>query len=183
MFGENESADAMSSTLSLICPTPSLTDESQNSDDILPFDSIPTPGSWYIIRIQKSGKYLSVIGGKLCLHGNPHPWGGFRWRCVNTNGWFGFHEFTTGRYLGHVKGNVVAIHPEHRKQDYIVLSHQPGGGYYLSIYIEDRDGDHGSETVVPQVKPLKSDNGGNLLPLDSEGREAIWEFCKIESPK
>jgi hypothetical protein len=182
-LSENDSADTMSSTSSFTCPTPPATDDFQNSDDILLFNSTPTPGSWHLIRIQESGKYLSVIDGKACLQERPHPWGGIRWRCVNTNGWFGFHEFTSGRYLGHVKGNIVVIHPSHWEQDYIAVSHQPGGGYHLSIFAEDRDGDHGSGRVVRRLKPLKSDNGGSLLPLDHGGHAAIWEFCEIESPK
>lgn len=159
-LSENNSANTMSSTSSFTYPTPPGSDNLQNSDDVLPFNSTPTPGSWYLIRIQESGKYLSVIDGKACLQERPHPWGGVWWRCVKTKGWYGFHEFTSGRYLGHVKGNIVVIHPSHWVPDYIAVSHQPGGGYHLSIFADDRDGDHGSDDIVPWLKPLKTGNGG-----------------------
>ncbi|KAH6984202.1 hypothetical protein BKA56DRAFT_580706 [Ilyonectria sp. MPI-CAGE-AT-0026] len=182
MFNANESANAMSPTSSLSCHTPArthFTDDFQNSDVIPPFGSIPNPGSWFIIRIRNSGKYLSIIGGKVCLHEKPHPWGGFRWRCVNTDGWVGFHEFTTGRYLGHGKGNIVAKALKHSEKEYIVVSHQPEGGYHLSVFYEDTNGVQGSQKVL---RPLKSDNDGNLL-LEFKGLAALWEFCKVESPQ
>ncbi|KAH7190076.1 hypothetical protein DER44DRAFT_797207 [Fusarium oxysporum] len=105
MEPNDESIDMMS-TPSVTYPTPAHSvslDECHDFYNMSPFDSVPTPNFWYIIRTRNSSKkrYLSVINGKVCLQESPHTWGGFWWRSTSLDGWIGFYEFTTGRYLGH----------------------------------------------------------------------------------
>ncbi|KAH6976772.1 hypothetical protein EDB80DRAFT_739514 [Ilyonectria destructans] len=141
---------------------------------ITAFGSIPTQNSWFIIRIRDEGKYLSVIDGKVCLHETLHPWGGFRWRCMKNDGWFGFREFVTGRYLGCDKGDVVIRALKQTGKEYFAISHQPEGGYHLSVFHEDANN-------VKELRQMKADRDGKLL-FELKGRAALWEFCRVDGP-
>ncbi|KAH7169826.1 uncharacterized protein B0J16DRAFT_245357, partial [Fusarium flagelliforme] len=172
MEPHDESIDMMSSSSDLY-PTPACSvslGESNDSCNTPPFDSVPTPNAWYLIRTRNSikNRYLSVISGKVCLQENPHPWGGVRWRCTILDGWIGFCEFTTGRYLGHDgKGNIVVKALAQGEKERLVVSHQPKGGYHLSVFKEDTDG---TRNVL---RPLKEDGQANLLLLELNRRAAV----------
>ncbi|EXL65412.1 hypothetical protein FOPG_18364 [Fusarium oxysporum f. sp. conglutinans race 2 54008] len=185
MEPNDESID-MVSTPSVTYPTPAHSvslDESHDFYNMSPFDSVPTPNAWYIIRTRNSSKkrYLSVINGKVCLQESPHPWGGFWWRSTSLDGWIGFYEFTTGRYLGHDgKGNIVVKALTQGEKERLVVSHQPKGGYHLSILKEATDGIQAPRNVL---RPLKEDGQANLLLLELKGHATVWEFCSVERPQ
>ncbi|KAI3574049.1 hypothetical protein IWW34DRAFT_855045 [Fusarium oxysporum f. sp. albedinis] len=148
-----------------------------------PFDYIPIPNAWYIIRTRNSNKkrYLPVTGGKVCLQVSHHPWGGFWWRSTSLNGWIGFYEFTTGRFLGHDgKGNIVVKALAQEEKERLVVSHQPKGGYHLSILKGATDGIQALRNVL---RPLKEDDQANLLLLELKGYAIVWEFCDVERPQ
>jgi hypothetical protein len=97
------------------------------------------------------------------------------------DGWIGFCEFTTGRYLGHDgKGNIVVKALTQGEKERIVVSHQPKGGYHLSIFKESTDG-----LQVPRnvLRPLREDSQANLMLLEKKGQAAVWEFCNVECPQ
>jgi hypothetical protein len=181
----DENIDMMSSpSPTYPTPAPSVSlDASHDFCNMSPFDSVPTPNAWYIIRTRNASKkrFLSVLSGKVCLEESPHPWGGLWWRCTNLDGWIGFCEFTTGRYLGHDgKGNIVVKALTQGEKERIVVSHQPKGGYHLSIFKESTDG-----LQVPRnvLRPLREDSQANLMLLEKKGQAAVWEFCNVECPQ
>ncbi|KPA36237.1 dynamin family protein [Fusarium langsethiae] len=173
----------MSMTSSTICPTPATTTpdiDFQAYDDTPSFKSVPTVGSWFIIRERLSGGYLSVINGKPLLRKTRHHWGGYRWCCTKLNGWFGLCEWTSGRFIGR-DGNdkVVARAPKQGHEQCIAISHQADGGYHISIF-------HTADTYPPpqtyELLPLKVDGDAQLLVLGSKRRTALWDFEQIEPP-
>ncbi|GKU07861.1 unnamed protein product [Fusarium langsethiae] len=173
----------MSMTSSTICPTPATTTpdiDFQAYDDMTSFKSVPTVGFWFIIRDRLSGGYLSVINGKPLLQKTPHHWGGYRWCCTELNGWVGFYEWTSGRFIGR-DGNdkVVARAPKQGHEQHIAVSHQAGGGYHISIFHT------ANKYPLPQIYellPLKVEEDAYLLVLGSKGRTVLWEFKQIEPP-
>lgn len=174
----------ISPTTSVTCSTPASipsTDFLQNWDlAAMPFDSIPTPGSWFTIRTRNSGKYLSIINGALRAQEKPHSWGGFRWRCESTHGWLGFHEFTTGRYLGRRHDSCVVKALKHTEDEYFVISPQPDGGYCLLVFHQINNSMQAPQKVL---RRLSCDGNGNVSLQESEGLEDVWEFCEIEKPE
>ncbi|SCV57409.1 uncharacterized protein FFB14_15143 [Fusarium fujikuroi] len=185
MEPNDESID-MVSTPSVTHRTPAHSvslDESHDFYNMSPFDSVPTPNSWYIIRTRNSIKkrYLLVINGKVCLQESPHAWGGFWWLSTSLDGWIGFYEFTTGRYLGHDgEGNIVVKALAQGEKERLVVSHQPKGGYHLSVLKEATNGFQAPRNVL---RPLKEDGQANLLLLELKGHVTVLEFCNVERPQ
>lgn len=97
-------------------------------------DDIPTAKSTYLILHQPTNLVLTLVGGKFTLHKVPvmldeeHPLAGkcsWHWECVEKDGWFGFRNAASGRYIGH-DGTKKDVGSEQSSGSYRVIGPRHG---------------------------------------------------------
>jgi len=133
--------------------------------------SAPWPGSTFIIRSAESGRVLTLLDGQLIL-ASPGTRGSIHWECIQTNGWIGFKNTVSGRFLGHDKvGRLRCISSAHEWWEYFCPRSTPDGGYVLMMTNYSKLWHVGSRV----------DDGKLVLAKISEKSEdaMIWEFTKV----
>ena len=133
--------------------------------------SVPWPGSTFIIRSILSGEVITVYDGKVTL-APPGGRGSIHWVCVETEGWIGFRNLVTGRYLGHdPKGRLCCSASKHRGWENFCVRSTPDGGYVLLM------------THFEKLWPvgIKLEQGAAVLAKIENGspRSIDWEFIKV----
>ncbi|KAK5994637.1 hypothetical protein PT974_05119 [Cladobotryum mycophilum] len=98
--------------------------------------SIPWAGNTYNIIEKSTGRALVLKdGGYLCLRDIGEDQSPLhRWLCVEKNGYFGFANVQTGRYVGHDNNwgmRAWAIH--HEGWEFLTPRRHPDGGYELLV--------------------------------------------------
>lgn len=92
---------------------------------------VPWPGSTFIIRSLSSGKFLTLLDGNIMLTGGR---GSIEWACVENNGWLGFRNIVSGKFLGHdKKGELCCFAERHRMWELFCVRMRPEGGCVLLL--------------------------------------------------
>ncbi|KAK3342426.1 hypothetical protein B0H65DRAFT_218819 [Neurospora tetraspora] len=122
-------------------------------------DDNPTAKSTYLVLHQPTNLALTLVGGKLTLHkvpavvGEDHPLAGkcsWHWQCVETDGWLGFRNAASGRYLG-LDGGKKDPDSEQPSGIYRVVSIKHGASERL-VCVRAGDGEHEEGCTTPQQK-------------------------------
>ncbi|KAI0899118.1 hypothetical protein F4806DRAFT_486373 [Annulohypoxylon nitens] len=130
-------------------------------------ETVPWPGGTYIIRDPKSGRNITMVDGSIRLEPHLGDQGGYHWRCIVKNNWFGFRSPIDGFHLGHDdKGNVVANQRHHQPWEFFIIRGHPDGGQQILTR-------HGEELWVVCV----GKDGYKLT--DTKESEFTWEFVKV----
>ena len=153
-----------------------------NSDDLLKEDpftitsSIPWPGSTYIISHSTTSNVLTLASGKVTMTppgGPPSSSGSIHWECVENNGWVGFRNRVSGRYLGYDKGGSLICGAGQAKEweQFCVRAH-PDGGYVLLM------------THWHELKPVGVIDGKKVVKLGQHHKVkveegTVWKFVKV----
>lgn len=131
--------------------------------------AIPWPENTFQIIEKQSGKAITLDGDQPKLqdleetsHQDTH------WLCVKQDGYFGFHNPQTGRYLGHDGKTGISTRVFHLKDWELWTPRQhPEGGYeLLSPYY--------SHTLMV----LCVDQDGSTLVRRRHGT-TLWEFVRV----
>ncbi|KAI0600116.1 hypothetical protein F4775DRAFT_548087 [Biscogniauxia sp. FL1348] len=168
-FDETRSSTATEMDTGLATPTHSSTASFDDKESLhvveLSPGSVPSQGNVYAIRHRDSGKAITmgIEGLQLKKIG---PMGGWHWMCVEKDGWLGFRNVVSGRYLGrNDKGGFHALQPHHQGWEYFVAKASPRGGYEMLTL-------HGWKFMKMSV----AEDGSNLTQTDGDG--ARWDFVK-----
>ncbi|KAI0467317.1 hypothetical protein F4859DRAFT_525962 [Xylaria cf. heliscus] len=137
-----------------------------------PVASVPEPGKTYKIVEIVSERAITLIGGRLVPVLDVGTRGGWQWDCEeNPDGWIGFRNAVSGRYLGHDnKGGYIAQANKLDAWESFTLRPRTAGGYNLCVK-------HGSK-----LKPMGiSDDGSESKLVDAQSYEeaARWEFYEV----
>lgn len=133
---------------------------------------VPSHGSTVIIRSTSCGNVITLLGGDVVLA----PLGGrgsIHWTCVETEGWFGFRNRVTNKFLCHGwDARLKCSAEEHDKWRHFTITPVPKGGYIMQML----DWWVLRPIVVNAERGLqKLGRTGNRL---SEGM--VWEFIRVE---
>lgn len=137
--------------------------------------SVPCGGSIFIIRSKSDGKVITLLGGKIILD-KPGSLGTYRWKCVETKGWWGFQDPASAMYMGYgEKGVLHCSASRHQGWEYMIIRHISEGGYTILMPTNDREdllplGPHGYQGVqtVRLAKTMVDEHLG-------------WEFIKVDT--
>ncbi|KAI8627688.1 hypothetical protein F5Y19DRAFT_440802 [Xylariaceae sp. FL1651] len=121
--------------------TPSSTDtiDLDNPDLYPPFStngglgSVPEPGGLYMIRELDSDRAIMLDGGHLTLQRGIGTGGGWQWHCTqDREGWLGFRERVSGKYLGRDgKGGFCAKASDFKSWEKFNIRPVKTGGYHI----------------------------------------------------
>jgi hypothetical protein len=136
--------------------------------------SVPWPGSTFIIRSVSCGKVITLLEGKIMLA----PLGGrgsIHWDCVETNGWLGFRNPITNRFLGHDgkrgREGLQCEAKEHQTFENFGVRRRPDGGYIMQMIHY-----HALWPVGIRAVP----EGEILAKIENGGADVIaWEFIRV----
>lgn len=136
--------------------------------------SVPWPGRTFIIQSQKTGDVITFLDGEITLD-KPGGLGTFRWRCFEKEGWLGFRDPSSARYLGYnERGWLHCAVTWHQDCEYICPRKRPEGGYILLVLVK------------MQLRPLgvsteKTKNGTKhrikIQDWNSDG--IVWDFIEV----
>lgn len=132
--------------------------------------TVPRPGFTFIIRSVSCGRVITLRDGQIVLT-QPGGCGSVHWACVETNGWLGFQNVASGKFLGHdIMGRLRCSAEQHsgwerfhvrprREGDYILLMTNWDHLWPVGIKVE--------QGVEYLAKINEAGSGG-----------AIWEFIE-----
>ncbi|TVY17369.1 hypothetical protein LARI1_G004806 [Lachnellula arida] len=136
-----------------------------------PSSSVPWPNSTFIIRCLSSGHVLTLIDGKVRL-APPGGRASIYWACVETKGWLGFRNVSSGKYLGYgPRGNLICVADRHQNWENFCVRLRPDGGYVLLVTEWERLWHVGMKMVRGVEILAKVGEGG------SDG--VVWEFVRV----
>lgn len=97
--------------------------------------AVPWPGDTFMIVEKSSGKAISTKNGALSLESSTQLADNTnRWLCVERNGYFGFQNTRSGKYLGHDGHYGMRVEaPALEYWELIVPRKHPQGGYQLLV--------------------------------------------------
>ncbi|KAJ8131418.1 hypothetical protein O1611_g2212 [Lasiodiplodia mahajangana] len=135
--------------------------------------SAPEPGETYMIRECSSERALTLVDGKPTVLLNEGTRGGWHWKCEeHPNGWIGFRNAVSGRYLGRDDNGGYMV--EATKFDHwesFVLRPREVGGYNLCVRFRDKLKPMG---IVDADGPTPK-----LVDAKSPDQAARWEFVRV----
>jgi hypothetical protein len=144
-------------------------DESQRS-------SVPWPGRTFIIRSHTNKKVITFLNGEVILD----KLGGlstYRWRCVVRNGWIGFQDPASARYLGYNKEGWFRCEVnEHNDWEYLCPRKNPEGEYLILVLVNGRLLPLRSD---PDVKEEDVKQTVRIGDWNSEG--VVWDFIEVSN--
>ncbi|KAI4135459.1 MAG: hypothetical protein LQ341_005872 [Variospora aurantia] len=163
----------------------SFNSSSSSSPSPLSFSLVPWPNSTFVIRCVSSGRVITLLEGQITFttlppRGCRHHGGGggsVHWACVESNGWLGFLNIVSGRYLGHdSKGKLCCSANRHRRWEHFCVRKRPQGGYVLLMRHWDgiccvgvkKEEEQGR--VVEKLAKLEDAAAGSSM------RGIVWEF-------
>lgn len=164
---DDDVASVTTTTLAGACTPSSEWDPRGLSDHSILRDADPQAGDTFIIIDQAHGRAIAVIEGELRLEANACQAGNRHWLCVEKDGWLGFRNTGSGRYLGHnIWWNFVAEGTQHRGWEFFHARRHDGGYLLLVPYF----------FKLFQIAIGEDDN--SLAARDNGG--TVWEFIKVE---
>lgn len=93
--------------------------------------SFPLNGSIYIIRQESTGLVIQLLGGEVVLD-KPSSLSSMDWVCEEKNGWLGFRNAASGKYLGHDGGGKLCCRAgQQREWECFSLGVSSEHGYVL----------------------------------------------------
>ncbi|KAI0453908.1 hypothetical protein F5B21DRAFT_477512 [Xylaria acuta] len=135
--------------------------------------SAPEPGKTYKIVEVDSERAITLVGGRLTLVLDAGTRGGWQWDCEeHPDGWIGFRDAVSGRYLGHDnKGGYIAQASKLDSWESFVLRPRAAGGYNLCVKYGHK------------LKPMgildNDESATKLVDAQSYEEAARWEFYKV----
>lgn len=167
---EGHKSDMMSnaSTIPFQMMTPPSTAENTESLWSGP-GAIPWPENTFQIIEKQSGRAITLVGDQPKLHSlSSKSHLDTHWLCVKQNGYFGFQNPHTGRYLGHDgKSGICTSASQLKKWELWTPREHPEGGHeLLSPYYSDT------------LMVLCVDEDGTTLVRRRHGT-TLWEFVRV----
>jgi hypothetical protein len=170
--------DDSSTLYTAITPPETVATDLELLDDLDPLgdlklnpSSVPWPGSTFIIRCISSGQVLTLLDGKIIL-APPGGRASIHWTCVETKGWLGFRNYSSGRFLGYdANGRLRCSADRHQDWENFCVRMRPDGGYCLLMTHWERLWHVGMKVEQGVEKLAKIGEGG------SDG--IVWEFVKV----
>ncbi|KAH6609082.1 hypothetical protein Trco_002428 [Trichoderma cornu-damae] len=139
-------------------------------DDLWADDyAVPWPGSVYIILEKASGQAVTLRDSSLCLRAFKDAGDEYsHWLCVQANGYFGFFNPKSGKYIGHDgEYGMRATAEKFLDWEYFTPRRHPDGGYQLLTPFWQ----HTLREVAI------ADDGEKLIRR--EHGITLWEFVKV----
>jgi hypothetical protein len=136
-------------------------------DQSLIRDADLAAGQIFVIADRAHGRAIAVENGELQLRSNALHSNNCRWRCVKTNGWFGFQNFVSGKFLGHDFWWSFKAEMNHHKNWEYFHAERSGEG---NLLLASRLGNFLQITISNDGKGLTTTEDGGTL----------WEFIRIE---
>ena len=145
--------------------TSGLQDGFGSSGTTQPSSPVPRPGSTYLIKSAMSREVITLFEGQVVL---ALPDGrASQWRCISDNGWLGFRNVTSGRFLGHDKPwRLCCEQMWHREWERFQVRERGAGGV---LVMKDW-----SELLPIGMRAEKLSMIKNW-----ESQEIIWEFIQV----
>ncbi|KAK0716725.1 hypothetical protein B0T21DRAFT_339706 [Apiosordaria backusii] len=144
-------------------------------------DAFPVPGYTYIIYDRATGYLLSLYRGKVTTrsHAELTPdCATWHWQCDDNNGWLGFVQESSGRYLG-VGPGLTSIGDNMLTLVVDSKSLGPGEQFYYR-----KDGSGGYQLFFRSGEKMLSammDSGDNLrFDRDCDGMVVVWHFIRVD---
>lgn len=131
-------------------------------------DAVPWAGQTFVLVDKASGRVLSHTNGELHLEDNTSRKGCWHWLCVERDGWLGFRNTASGRYLGmNVWGVLQAEVRHHQGWEYFSARQLPNGGYLLQ-----------STQTIWKLLTVGFNKDG-ILVANTGVEGIVWEFVKV----
>jgi hypothetical protein len=93
--------------------------------------SAPEPGFTFIIRSVSCGRVITLLDGRIVLT-QPGDCGSIHWVCVEIDGWLGFRNLVSGKFLGHDQnGRLCCSAERHRGWERFSVRPRRKGDYVL----------------------------------------------------
>ncbi|KAJ4299328.1 hypothetical protein N0V90_004573 [Kalmusia sp. IMI 367209] len=152
-------------------PNTSGTVTSDLAEDNDSCSGVPSQNSTVIIRSISSGHVITLLDGQVVL-ASPGGRGSIHWACVETEGWMGFRNCVSNKFLCHDwNGRLKCSAEQHDAWRHFTITPVPKGGYIMQML----DWWTLRPIVINAEKGLqKIGRTGNKL---SEG--IVWEFIKV----
>jgi hypothetical protein len=146
-------------------PASSIVENFWDGDD----KAVPWPEGVYMIKEKASGKAITLVNGSPCLRSTEEEHNEYNyWLCVKTNGYFGFFNPKTGKYIGHDgQSNIQASADSFLDWEYFTPRQHPNGGYQLLSPFWHHT----------LMELAVADNGKTLIRR--EHGTTLWEFVKV----
>ncbi|OBT50917.1 hypothetical protein VE04_09375 [Pseudogymnoascus sp. 24MN13] len=133
--------------------------------------SVPSHDSTFIIRSVSSGHVITLLGGQVVL-ALPGRGGSIHWACVETEGWLGFRNRISNKFLCHDwKGGLKCSAEQHDGWRHFSITPVPQGGYIMQML------------DFSTLRPIVIKVEGGLQTLGRTGNKLsdgiIWEFVRI----
>jgi hypothetical protein len=177
-----ESEFDITTTYTIMTPPETVTSEVMNEKDYSDnvkssSSSVPWPGHLYIINSVVTGQVLTLLGGNLVM-AKPGGRGSIHWACVEKNGWLGFRNPVSGKFLGHdQEGNLRCSVDQQNNWERFCVRMKPEGGYvlYMTHY-----NDLWTVGLQEQKVDVKTDKkAAEKLAKSEKGEPIVWEFVKV----
>lgn len=138
--------------------------------------SSPHPGSSYLIQCTQNDQVITLQKGEIVLA----PVGGpdrTRWECIEVNGWLGFREPSSNRFLGYNHSEELWCKVEHHQvwERFQVREASEGKFYLLMVHYENWI----HLMIGSELWPL-GDGSNNKLRLYKDWAHAFtWRFLEV----
>jgi hypothetical protein len=94
---------------------------------------VPSDGSTVIIRSTSCGNVLTLLDGHVVL-APPGGRGSILWACVETQGWFGFRDCVTGKFICHGgDGRLKCSAEQNDSWRQFTITPVPKGGFIMQM--------------------------------------------------
>jgi hypothetical protein len=169
-----DSASIPDSDTSGIC-TPTTTSEDMFADFLKDHNLrswVPSHGATVIIRSVSCGNVLALLDGHVVL-APPRDCESTTWTCVETDGWFGFRNCITNKFICHGwDGRLKCSAEQHDGWRHFTITPVPKRGYVMQMldWFVLRPIVRNAERGLPKV----GRTGSKL------SEEIVWEFIKVE---
>jgi hypothetical protein len=156
--------------------TPTTTSENVTADLLEnhnPSGSVTSHDFTFIIRSVSSGHVITLLDGQVVL-APPGGRGSIHWACVETEGWLGFRNRISNKFLCHDwNGRLMCSAEQHDGWRHFSITPVPKGGYIMQML--------DWWTLRPIV--INECNEKGLQKLGRTGNKLsdgiIWEFIKV----
>jgi hypothetical protein len=94
---------------------------------------VPSHGSTVIIRSISCGNVLTLLDGHVVL-APPSGRGSILWTCIETEGWFGFRNCVSAKFICHGRdGRLKCSAEQHDSWRHFTITPVPKGGYIMQM--------------------------------------------------
>lgn len=131
--------------------------------------SVPQPGKTFLLRKRTSGNLLTLLNGAVRLFPPGIPGSAYHWSCHEREGWIGFKNVATGKWL--VFNNERTLHANathHQDWESFFMRSMPEGGYVLLMR---------HWNVLWPLKRTGSDKLGKVKAPVKQG--LVWDFIEV----